>query len=189
MKMRNVFAALVAALSVGIGAYLATDQNAFAQQRPAARQNTTQQTSYFRHTVNFNDGYVAGNKSIRFGRLPANASILRYYVDVKTAFTVASGTGRIFIGTCNCIDGGPTNTMTQAQNILISPTDGGVVPGGAGVTWTSGTVGFTTMLTSPNLGVKTTSAGEVDLWATLVGTTPTTGVAEFTIEFTVANDN
>lgn len=182
MKMRNVFAGLIAALSIGIGVTLAVNPEAFAQQRPSARVNTTQQVHFYRKTINFNDAFAAGNTSIRFGRLPSNASILRYNVDVRTAF-VGGGTNRIVLGAGNFANAGPAATLSAANYVLAQATDGGITTG-VGTTWTAGTVGLATILTGANFGTRLTSAGEVDLWANYTcGTTCTAGQATFTIEY------
>lgn len=185
MKMRNVFAALIAALSIGAGIYLASVPT-LAQQVPSARQNTTQQTNYYRKTVNFSDGYNSGNTSLRIGRLPSNAFITRYTVQVSTAFN-GTGANRVYLGAGNfSTTNAATATISAANYVLAAQTDGGIA--GTGLSWTSGTVGFANILTSANLGTRLTSGGEVDLWANFAGTSATAGAVTFTIEYIPDND-
>ncbi len=125
----------------------------------SARQNTTQQTNYFRKLVNFDSARIANG--VKFGRLPPNAYITRVSIHVVTAL---NGSGELTAGiSASAVDLIATGDVTEAS---------------AGSIFTPAT----------GAGVKLTSAGEQDLWVKYSGTNPTTGKAYIVVEFVPDND-
>lgn len=159
MKLR-LWAAVVAFVGVLAG-------TAYALNPPVganfpARQHTTQQVSYFRVLVNFNDPNIAAG--VQFGNLPANAVITDVQVEIVTAFN-ASSTNVLTIG-----------TNSTANQIVAT---GDVDETATGVT-----------KVTRGLGRSLTSSGVTGLWAkyTQSGDAATAGVAVVTIAYIADND-
>lgn len=128
-----------------------------------ARGSHVQDVKYFRKTVNFNDANIAAG--VKFGRLPAGASIMDVSVEIVTAFNAVT-TNVLTFGT----------TLASANEIVAA---GDVNEGATGVTKV--TRGF---------GVALTAAAEVDLYAkyTQTGTAASAGQAIFVMTFANNND-
>lgn len=133
------------------------------------RQELTQQVSYYRLTVNFNDANIAAG--VKFGRLPAQSYILSVDAHVTTVFN-AGTTNVLTLGT----------TQAPANEIVDAATANG------SINEASATVQHLTA--APGLGLAATAAGEKDLWVkyTQTGTAATTGSATIIIAFIPNND-
>ena len=163
-------AALVALTGWGAWA-LSVDQT----RNATARVNSTQQTSYYRITVNFNDAGISTGQ--RFGQLLKNTYISKVGCNTTTAFNGTTNT--LQIGTSavqaasSSVNWGVVNATATGVNMLIAQT---------GLQDVSPT-------NSQTLGVQVTSANDVDLWARYVSTgTPTAGAVTCVIEFIPNND-
>lgn len=132
-------------------------------QQPA-RANTTQQTSYFRKTVNFNDPLIA-NPRDAFGVLPMGSFIVAVIVEIVVVFNAVT-TNVLTFGT------------TQANaNEIVNAAD-----------LNEGATGVTAVVRG--LGRSLTAAADTPLYAkyTQTGTAATTGQAIITIQFIPNND-
>lgn len=166
--MKRFYAALAALLTVGALFSIAPPQTSLALVAPkgnttvATRLNTTQQTSYYRATVNFNDGGIAS--AIQFGTLPQGSSIVDVQVEIVTAFNA---------GTTNVLTFGTTTTATEIVN-------------GADVN--EAATGVTKV--TRGLGQSLTASGDTPLYAkyTQTGTAGTAGQAVVVISFVPNND-
>jgi hypothetical protein len=130
----------------------------------SARQNTTQQTNYYRFTLNYNDARIS--TGVKFGRLPNNAFVDAIKCHVTTAFNA---------GASNAVTVGTTATGVE----IFGLTD---------LNELSATV---QNLSSANgLGLTATSAGEVDLYAryTYGSTAPSAGAVTCSIPYIPNND-
>ena len=129
---------------------------------PAARQNSTQQTSYYRVTVNFNDPRISTAQM--FGKLPKGSYLSSTSCHVITAFNA---------GTTNVLTIGTSTTATE-------------IIGTADINEASATYQSVTT----NLGTTVASAADVTLYAKYAQTGPaaTTGKATCVIEFIPDND-
>lgn len=166
--MKRIYAALAALLIVGGLLTLAPQRSSLALTAPkgnttvATRSNTTQQTSYYRATVNFNDGGIAS--AIQFGTLPAGSSIVDVQVEIVTVFNAV---------TTNVLTVGTTTTATE----IVAAAD--VNELATGVT-----------KVTRGLGQSLTASADTPLYAkyTQTGTAATTGQAIVTIQFIPNND-
>ena len=140
-----------------------------------ARVNSTQQTSYYRITVNFNDPNISTGQ--KFGQLLKNTYISKLACNTTTAFN----------GTTNTLQLGSSTVGAAATSVnwgVANATEGGtnMLIGTAGYQEASPT-------NSTTLGVSITSQSDVDLWARYVSTgTPTAGAVSCVIEFIPNND-
>jgi hypothetical protein len=162
--------ALVALVSVPMASVYAL--NVDQTRTMSARVNTTQQTNYYRFTVNFNDPNIGTAQA--FGRLLQNTYITHVSCYVTTAFN-AGTTNQLYIGT----------SATTPNEILN--------PGQANKSVTEATIGYYTVsaaATVPSLGVAVTSGGDVNLYARYrqTGTAATAGQAICAIEYLPNND-
>lgn len=173
--MSRKFLKLGAALAVvAVSAWGALALNVDQTRTPVARAQQTQQTSYYRINVNFNDANI-GTAQL-FGKLLQNTFISNVSCHVITAFNAAT-TNKLSIGTTNVVNG--------ANEILMS--------GVANKSVTEATPGYYTVTAAASpatLGVAVTSAADVNLYAkyTQTGTAATTGSATCVIEFIPNND-
>lgn len=167
--LRPIAAALLVMLGVGGALALNIPSTAVF----SARQNGTQQTNYYRFTVNFNDGRIA--TGVKFGRLPANAYISRISCYGLAAFNAA--TTNVFTVGYTAAD--PTE--------IIGANDYDETSAASGLQVVSSNAGATT---GRGLGTAATSAGEIDLYAkyTQTGTAATTGKVTCAIEYIPDND-
>lgn len=149
---------LVGALAVSAVA-LNVDQN----RTFSARVHSTQQTSYYRVTVNFNDPNISTAQ--QFGALPAGAFITAVKVEVVTLFNAAT-TNVLTIGTTTT-----ANEIVNAADINEAATGVTDVTRGLGRSLTTGT-------------------SDIPLYAkyTQSGTAATTGQAVIVISFVQNND-
>lgn len=168
-KFLKIGAAIaVVALSAWGAVALDVDQT----RTPVARTQQTQQTSYYRVTVNFNDPRISTGQL--FGKLLQNTFISNVACHVTVAFNAVT-TNKLFIGT----------SLANANEIINS--------GQANKSVTEGTIGYypvTSAATVQSLGVAVTSAADVNLYAkyTQTGTAATAGSATCIIEFIPNND-
>lgn len=166
--MKRIYAALAALVIAGGLFALAPQQSSYAltavkgNTTVATRSNTTQQTSYYRATVNYNDSGIAS--AIQFGTVPAGSSIVDVQVEIVTAFNAAT-TNVLTVG-----------TNTTATNIV----NAGDVD--------EATIGVTKV--TRGLGQSLTAAADTALYAkyTQTGTAATAGQAIITIQFIPNND-
>jgi hypothetical protein len=130
----------------------------------SARQNTTQQTNYFRFTLNYNDPSISSGQ--KFGRLPANAFVSSIKCYVGTAF-----------------NGGANNTVTIGTTPL-----GTELIGASDLNELSNT--YQALTSAQGLGLYSTSSGEVNLYARYwyTSTAPTAGAVTCAIEYIPNND-
>lgn len=130
----------------------------------SARQNTTQQTNYFRFAVNYNDANIS--TGVKFGRLPSNAFVDAIKCHVTTAFN-ATSTNVLIVGT--------------------SASNGNIIAAGD---LNEASANYQAMATAAGLGVAATSAGEVDLYARYqqTGTVASAGAAVCVITYQPNND-
>lgn len=167
--MKRIYAAF-AALAVVACLFTMVPQNASqalvavkGNTTVATRSNTTQQTSYYRATVNFNDATIA--TGIQFGTLPIGSSIVDVQVEIVTVFNAVT-TNVLTVGT----------TLANA-NELVNASD--VNELATGVT-----------KVARGLGQSLTATADTGLWAkyTQTGTAATTGQAIVTIQYIQNND-
>lgn len=169
----RILGAILASLVVASTAALAlTNPPSF-----PARQYQTQNLTYFRKTVNFNDANISAG--VKFGALPAGAFITGIKCYVTTAFNAAT-TNNLKIGT------------TQAGSDILA---GGVT---AGTNCVAATTGIQSITAAPGLGLAVTGAatptgstGGWDLWVqyTQTGTAATAGAVTFIIDYAMNNDS
>jgi hypothetical protein len=168
-KIVHAIAAGVLVLaSIGAAFALTIDQT----RNVVARVNTTQQTSYYRITVNFNDANIGSTTSPpAFGKLFQHTYITSISCHVLTAFNAVS-TNVFTMGT----------TPTSANELIDAATST------KSIDETSATYQSITSATS--LGEAQTSAGDVTLYAkyTQTGTAATTGKLTCVVEFIPNND-
>lgn len=158
-RMLAALAAFTVFALTGIGALaLNVDQN----RTIPARLNTTQQVSYYRVTVNFNDPNISTAQ--RFGTVPIGSFFTDVKCEVVTAFNAV---------TTNVLTFGTTTTATE----LVAAGDVDELTAGV-YTATRG------------LGRGLTAAAEVGLYAkyTQSGTAATAGVATCVFAFIPNND-
>lgn len=167
--LRPIGAALLVMLGVGAALALNVPSTAVF----SARQNTTQQTNYYRFVVNFNDPRIS--TGVKFGRLPSNAFISKIACEGLAAFNAAT-TNEFTVG-YTAAD--PTEII-GANDYDETSASGGLQV----VAWNAGGT------TGRGLGTRTTSAGEVDLIAKYAqtGTAATTGKVNCVIEYIPNND-
>lgn len=166
--MKRIYAAFAALGIVGALFALAPQHQSLALTAPkgnttvATRSNTTQQTSYYRATVNFNDAGIAS--AIQFGTLPQNSSITDIQVEIVTAFNA---------GSTNVLTVGTTTTATE----IVNAAD--VNEAATGVT-----------KVTRGLGQSLTASADTALYAKYVqtGGAATAGQAVIIIQFVPNND-
>lgn len=161
----------IAALSAWGASALSIDST----RNAVARVGQTQQTNYYRFTLNFNDAGIATGQ--RFGQLLKNTYISKIACHTTTAFN--GTTNALQIGTsavqaaASSVNWGVVNATQSGVNMLIQF---------AGIQEASPT-------NSTALGTAVTSQNDVDLWARYVSTgTPTAGVVKCVIEYVPDND-
>lgn len=167
--MKRIYAAFAALAVVACLLTMVPQQTSLAlvalkgNTTPSTRQHTTQQTSYYRATVNFNDGGIA--TGIQFGTLPRGAAIVDVQVEIVTVFNAVT-TNVLTVGT----------TAANA-NEIVNASDVNELA-----------VGVTKV--ARGLGQSLTAAADIGLWAkyTQSGTAATTGQAIVTIQFIQNND-
>lgn len=175
MMIRKLFKGVAIAALVGLTGYgalaLSVDQN----RNMVARGGLTQQTYYYRFTLNFNDANIATGQ--RFGQLLKNTSITKIACQTTTAFNGTTNTlqmGTATVGAAaTSVNWGLVNATQTGTNMLI------------------GTAGYqeASPTNSTSLGTAVTSPNDVDLWARYVSTgTPTAGAATCVIEYVPNND-
>lgn len=162
--LRLAVAALLVALAVPAALALNVDQT----RNTVVRQNTTQQTNYYRVKVNYNDPNISTAQ--KFGRLPANAFISGIACHVTAAFNA---------GTTNVLTFGTTSAANELIDAATSTKS---------IDESSATYQAITSATS--LGVYTDSDGEHDLYAkyTQTGTAATAGSATCVFQYVPDND-
>lgn len=174
-------AAAVSAITLAVAVpLLAPDVLGQVQPTFSARVFNSQQTHYCRKTVNFNDpfqgpgGTVATRTGAKMCRLPQNAYIRSVMAHVTTAF---DGTTPVLAL------GADVSPFTVNNRITASVGDRQ-----AGFDATTATP--QNLLFAQGLGVKVTSAGDVDLYVAFGVTsgTPTAGVATVVVEYVPNND-
>ena len=129
----------------------------------SARQNSTQQTNYYRFTLNYSDPNISSGQ--KFGRLPASAFISALKCHV-TAF-----------------NGGANNTVTIGTTAL-----GTEIVGASDLNELSST--YQSLTSAQGLGLYVTSSGEVNLYARYwyTSTAPTAGSVTCVVEYIPNND-
>jgi len=171
-KLLKIGTALaVVAVSAWGALALSVDQNRVM----TARGGLTQQTYYYRFTMNFNDANIATGQ--RFGQLLKNTSITKIACQTTTAFNGTTNTlqvGTAAVGAAaSTVNWGVVNATQTGTNMLINI---------AGYQEASPT-------NSTSLGTAVTSANDVDIWARYVSTgSPTAGAVTCVIEFVPNND-
>jgi hypothetical protein len=130
-----------------------------------ARLNQTQQTSYFRFTINFNDARIGSG--VKFGRLPAATFITAIKCHVTAVFNAVS-TNVVTVG----------STPTGVDVIAVADLN-------------EASATFQNLTTAAGLGLAATAAGEIDLYGRFsqTGTAATTGSTTCVIEYMPNNDN
>lgn len=165
-KLLKIGAALaVVAVSAWGALALSVDQTRIVP----ARQNITQQTSYYRFSVNFNDANISTAQ--KFGRLLQNTFVSNVACHLTTAFN--AGTTNVFtVGT----------SLASANEIINAAGTN------RSIDETSAT--YQQMTAAAILGVSVTSTADVDLYAkyTQTGTAATAGAITCVIEFIPNND-
>jgi hypothetical protein len=133
---------------------------------PVKRFFSTQQTHYYRLTINYNDPQIGTNQ--QFGAVAQNAFIDRVMCFVVVAFNAGS-----------------TNVLTLGT----LPATANELTGATGVT--PGTIGFYDITAANTRGVAQTSDADHILYAKYAqtGTPATAGQAICVVEFTPNNDN
>ena len=171
-KLLKIGASLAVIAGSAWGALaLSVDQN----RTMAARVGQTQQTNYYRFTLNFNDANIATGQ--RFGQLLKNTYISKIACNTTTAFN----------GTTNTLQMGTATVGAAASSVnwgMLNATQAGVnmLIGTAGIQEASPT-------NSTALGTAVTSDNDHDLWVRYVSTgTPTAGAATCVIEYVPNND-
>ncbi len=171
-KLLKIGTALgVVALSAWGALALSVDQT----RNMVTRAGLTQQTYYYRFTMNFNDAGIATGQ--RFGQLLKNTYISKIACQTTTAFNGSTNTLQIGTATVGAaatsVNWGVVNATQTGTNMLI---------GTAGIQEASPT-------TSTALGTAVTSPNDVDLWARYVSTgSPTAGAVTCVIEYIPNND-
>lgn len=163
----------VVALSAWGALALSVDQT----RNMVARVGQTQQTNYYRFTLNFNDAGIATGQ--RFGQLLKNTYISKIACHTTTAFNAAT-TNVLQIGTATVgatssgVNWGVVNATQTGVNMLIQF---------AGIQEASPT-------NSTALGTAVTSDNDHDLWARYVqtGTAATAGAVTCVMEYVPNND-
>lgn len=157
------------ALALAFIAFLGVTTAAFAlsstsSQNFSARLNTTQQTNYYRFTINYNDANIS--TGVKFGRLPANAFVSNIKCQVTTPFNGGS-TNVVIVGT------------TASAGDIIASGD-----------LNEAAIGLQALTTAAGLGLAVTTPGEQDLYAryTLTGTAATAGSVTCVLEYVPNND-
>jgi hypothetical protein len=155
----------VAAVTAWSALALDVDQN----RNTVARVNTTQQTNYYRFTVNWNDPRISTAQ--KFGRLLQNTFISNVACHVTTAFN-AGTTNVLMVGTS-------ATTPVEIISAAISTKS---------IDESSAT--YQQITQAGSLGVSVTSGADVDLYARYqqTGTAATAGAATCIIEFVPNND-
>lgn len=167
---RSVLAGLIIAAGIAFavkGPAIALDVD---QTRTVpARQFTSQQVSYYRITVNFNDPRISTAQ--KFGRLLRNTFITGVACHVMTAFNAAT-TNVFTIGT----------TLAAATEIIDVATANGSID--------ETSVTYQPITVVGRLGVSVTSAADVDLYVkyTQTGAAATAGKVTCKIDFIPDND-
>jgi len=167
---RSVLAGLIIAAGIAFavkGPAIALDVD---QTRTVpARQFTSQQTSYYRITVNFNDPRISTAQ--KFGRLLRNTFIGGVACHVMTAFNAAT-TNVFTIGT----------TLASANEIIDAATSTKSIDESSAT--------YQTITQAGSLGVSVTSAADVDLYVkyTQTGAAATAGKVTCQIAFFPDND-
>lgn len=176
--MRRNLLKLVAALAIVAVAALGVHFSAFAlsidpNRNVVARQFSTQQSSYYRFTVNFNDTNISSANGVHFGKLLQNSFINSVVCHVTTAFN-AGTTNKFFVGTSN-----------NANEIIASGVSNKSVTEG-----TPGVYAVTAAASPATLGLAVTSDADHDLVAkyTQTGTAATAGAVTCVLEFMPNND-
>lgn len=171
-KVLKIGAALGVVALIAQGALaLSVDQN----RNMTARVGQSQQTNYYRFTLNFNDANIATGQ--RFGQLLKNTYIAKISCNTTTAFNGSTNTLQVGTATvgaaASTVNWGVLNATASGVNMLIAQT---------GLQEVSPT-------NSQTLGQQVTSANDVDLWARYVSTgSPTAGVVTCVIEYVPNND-
>lgn len=162
--LRPIVAALLIGLAIPAALALNVDQN----RTIPARQHTTQQVSYYRITVNFNDPNISTAQ--KFGRLLRNTFITNIACHVTTAFNAV---------TTNVFTVGTDTTATDLIDAATSTKS---------IDETSAT--YQTITSATSLGVRATSGADVDLYAkyTQTGTAATAGQVTCIFAFIPNND-
>lgn len=130
----------------------------------SARQNTTQQTNYYRFGVNYNDANIS--TGVKFGRLPASAFVTAIKCHLSAAFNA-----------------GTTNVLT----VGTTTSNGNVIATGD---LNEASAQYQDLTTAAGLGIAATSGGEADLYAkyTQSGTAASAGAATCVLEYVPNND-
>jgi hypothetical protein len=134
-----------------------------------ARQFTSQQVSYYRVTVNFNDPRISTAQ--KFGRLFKNTFITGIACHVTTAFNAAT-TNVLTMGT----------TLASANEIIDAATSTKSIDESSAT--------YQAVTQAGSLGVSVTSGADVDLYVkfTQTGAAATAGKATCTLAFIPDND-
>jgi len=166
LKSRFAAAGLAVLLACGVAYALAPQPQATFPVRVGA----TQQTNYYRVSVNYNDPWVASPGYSQFGTLPQNAYINSISCEVITAFNAVS-TNVLTLG-----------TTTTATNLVDAGT--------SNMSITEGTPGIYQMTASTGLGRGLTASADTPLYVkyTYTGTAPSTGKATCVITYMPDND-
>lgn len=158
--VRLLAAALIIAFAVPAAFALSVDQTRIIPVRFA----NTQQTHYYRVTVNYNDSNISTAQ--KFGRLPSRAFITKIDCYLTAAFNASS------------------------TNVLTFGTSTGAVELVAASDITEASAQYQNLTSANGLGLAATSAGEVDLYAkyTQTGTAATAGSATCVFQYIPNND-
>lgn len=165
ISMKLGAAAVLIALAVGAALGLNVDQN----RTMVARQNSTQQTSYYRFTINYNDPNISTAQA--FGKLLQNTFISRLVCHVTTAFNA---------GTTNVVTVGTSTAATELIDNVT--TNGKLTPGSTGI--------YDITSAAKAMGINATSDADHNLYAkyTQTGGAATAGAVTCVLEFEPNND-
>lgn len=161
---------LAAGALFALTAYVASAVTIDPNRNAVARVNSTQQTNYYRVTVNFNDPNISAG--VHIGRFLQNTFISNVACHVTTAFN-AAGVNQLFIG-----------TSTNADNIVSSGQSNRSINEASATYQQIGVAG------ASSLGLNPTSDADHDLVVRYkqTGTAATAGTATCVIEFVPNND-
>lgn len=179
-KLLRAAAPLAVAAFIGAALFAPNVMGQVVQPTFSARLFNSQQTHYCRKTINFNDNTqgpstaAGGRQGAKMCRLPSNAYIRSVSANVTTAFD----------GTTPVLALGADVSPFTVNN-RITATAGDRVAG-----FDAATATFQNLAAAQGLGVRVTSAGEVDLYVAygVSSGTPTAGVATVVVEYVPAND-
>lgn len=169
---RNLLKVGAAALIIAVTAVAALAVNNDQTRTFPDRIGQTQQTNYYRITVNFNDPRISTPQ--QFGSIPQNSFISNVACYVATTFN-ATSTNVLLLGT----------EKTSSNEIIAA--------GGSGRTINLGSAGYQQITAAASLGIGPTSAADTGLFVAyqqtgLAGTSASQGQVICVLEYQPNND-